>query len=136
MAQQDVSLQSTPNDTVSSLSFSRNNQFLAATAWNGTLSVWDISKPAAPVFNLPQVQTPIFSAAWMGDQSIAFAGGADPYLYQVTLSSGKKTPLGKVLNNHYFFFKIFWISDFLAPTPYSKSLCCQRFRLCSYWILG
>lgn len=80
----DVEVVSPPNDGISSVAFSPTANHLAATSWDETVRVWEVTPTqwggsgAQTTAKLMQKHSsPILCSAWSNSGSHVFIGGAD-----------------------------------------------------------
>ncbi|KAM0952921.1 putative transcription factor WD40-like family [Dioscorea sansibarensis] len=83
-----VEVTPSPNDSVSSLSFSPKGNYLVATSWDNQVRCWEImggsSQPKASISH----DQPVLCSAWKDDGTTVFSGGCDKQVKMWPLMSG------------------------------------------------
>ena len=98
---QSYPLSDPPADTISSLSWSPDSKFLAATSWNNQLRVWDITKPSEPSVFTSTGSGPIFASVWNSPTTIS-TGGADNIVRLHDLQTQTQLDIGNVSKHSFF----------------------------------
>ncbi|KAH0794825.1 mRNA export factor-like [Histomonas meleagridis] len=81
-----VSLPDAPGDTVSCLTFSSSNTYLAASSWDSTLRVWQFNSwKAEPKFYTTTHQIPILRCCFDGSDQNVYFGATDGNVYCVSI---------------------------------------------------
>lgn len=84
-----------PDDTVSSLSWSQNSCYLCATSWNGSSTIWDISRGIQnPVLSIPS-PAPLFTSSFLNPTCLITAG-ANKSINKIDLNQNKIEIIGTV----------------------------------------
>ncbi|KAK7246777.1 hypothetical protein RIF29_41647 [Crotalaria pallida] len=81
-----------PTDSVSSLSFSPNSNFLVATSWDNQVRCWEIARNGVNLASQPKASIshdhPVLCSAWKEDGTTVFSGGCDKQVKMWPLLSG------------------------------------------------
>ncbi|KAI5863222.1 WD40 repeat-like protein [Durotheca rogersii] len=80
----DVDLPADAQDTISSVSWSPTNPYLAAASWDGHVRVYNVGPAPDHAYRGPavlQTQRPLLGCHWARDGSLVAAGGTDCKLY-------------------------------------------------------
>ncbi|GFP98673.1 protein rae1 [Phtheirospermum japonicum] len=83
---------SPPTDSVSSLCFSPNANYLVATSWDNQVRCWEVTKSGSTLNSVPKASIshdhPVLCSAWKDDGTTVFSGGCDKQIKMWQLSSG------------------------------------------------
>ncbi|KAL3620915.1 Poly(A)+ RNA export protein rae1 [Castilleja foliolosa] len=83
---------SPPADTVSSLCFSPNANYLVATSWDNQVRCWEVKKLGSTLSSVPKASishdNPVLCSAWKDDGTTVFSGGCDKQVKMWQLLSG------------------------------------------------
>jgi len=85
-----------PNDTISCLSWSPKANFLAGSAWDGEVRVWEIDnqgKSAARTRD--NYQSPVLSCCWDGDGTQVFSGNCNNKAMVLDVATGSSRQVGE-----------------------------------------
>ncbi|KAK2958754.1 putative mRNA export factor GLE2 [Blattamonas nauphoetae] len=81
-------------DTISCLSWSPCSHFFAASSWDASTNIWDISKGPAPPVAQVKHERPIFSCCFPTSTTLVTVGG-DVYVKLTDLNTKQETKIGE-----------------------------------------
>lgn len=91
----DITVQNGPEDTVTDLSFSPQQELLAAASWDSKVRIYEISPTGQTQGRaLYQHDGPVFSSQWSKDGTKVVSGGADKQVKLFDLQSQQATQIG------------------------------------------
>ncbi|KAJ7841339.1 Poly(A)+ RNA export protein [Mycena olivaceomarginata] len=92
--QKDIEVADPPSDSISSLSFANNADFLAVGSWDNSVRVYEIGQGGKSQGKaMYQHQAPVLSVCWSQDGSKIFSGGADNAGRMYDVATGQATQI-------------------------------------------
>ncbi|KAJ3453009.1 mRNA export factor [Anaeramoeba flamelloides] len=82
-----------PNDTISKIKFSNNNEFVGCCSWDGQVKFWKKTDTKKSVFNF-DFNTPVFSFCWRNDDKKIFTADANCSVGMIDIETGNITDVG------------------------------------------
>ncbi|KAJ6468388.1 WD40-repeat-containing domain protein [Mycena sanguinolenta] len=94
--QKDIEVAEPPGDSISSLAFSNQADFLAVGSWDNSVRVYEVGPGGKSQGKaMFQHQAPVLSVCWSQDGSKIFSGGADNTARMFDVASGQATPVAQ-----------------------------------------
>ncbi|KAJ3447317.1 mRNA export factor [Anaeramoeba flamelloides] len=90
----DIDLKGVPSQSISSINWSPTANHLAASSWDGLISVWDAGSSDNIVTKM-DFQTPVLSCCWNDSGSRIFSGDCDNCVRVWDIESNKTEIIGK-----------------------------------------
>ncbi|KAJ7911494.1 WD40-repeat-containing domain protein [Mycena leptocephala] len=94
--QKDVEIADPPGDSISSLAFSKQADFLAVGSWDNSVRIYEVGPGGKSQGKaMYQHEGPVLSVCWSQDGSKIFSGGADNAGRMYDVSTGKATQIAQ-----------------------------------------